>query len=329
MRNPLSPPAVSIIIPSYNQACFLKEALRSVLAQTFARWEVIVVNNFSEDNTVEVVQAFKDPRIRLVNFRNYGIIGASRNEGIRQARADVIAFLDSDDIWYPTKLARVAAAFHADSAVDAICHNQDYIKGDRVVGQSRYGPPPLYRGSLRDYLVYVAPFDCMNTSGVSVKTRCLLEVGLFDESPNLITLEDYDLWIRLAQACRFRFLPEILGGYRYHEASQTAAGFERHLANHLAYMERLIGPPEGKNNGRSSRLVRRRYAMVFYGAGRYYCWAGDLRRSFVCFVRALRTDLLLPKTYAGLACWLMAAFSRIGKRGWRRLDDATRKLSRD
>src|SRR3989304_1426515 len=75
-------PLVSVIIPTYNHAHFLREALESVCAQTHANWEAVVINNYSEDNTVEVVESFKDPRIRLENFRNNGVIAAFRNRGI-------------------------------------------------------------------------------------------------------------------------------------------------------------------------------------------------------------------------------------------------------
>jgi len=98
-------PVVSIVIPTYNHEHFLKKCLQSVVDQTFTNWEAIVVNNFSEDNTIAVVNSFHDPRIHLVNFKNNGIIAASRNKGIKLSRADLIAFLDSDDIWqthYPT-----------------------------------------------------------------------------------------------------------------------------------------------------------------------------------------------------------------------------------
>ncbi|MDP2842393.1 MAG: glycosyltransferase family A protein, partial [Acetobacterium sp.] len=95
--NAASPPLVSVVIPTYNHAGFLREALESLVAQTFSDWEALVVNNYSEDDTLDVVEAFNDPRIRVENFRNNGVIGASRNRGIRLSKGKYIAFLDSDD----------------------------------------------------------------------------------------------------------------------------------------------------------------------------------------------------------------------------------------
>ncbi len=92
---------VSVVIPTYNHARFLGRALQSVMDQTYKNWEVIIIDNHSQDNTDEIVEAFKDPRITLLKIHNNGVIAASRNMGIRAAKGEWIAFLDSDDHWYP------------------------------------------------------------------------------------------------------------------------------------------------------------------------------------------------------------------------------------
>lgn len=91
---------VTIVIPTYNHAEKLNVALQSILRQTFTAWKVIVVNNFSTDNTIDIVNSFADPRIHLFNFKNNGVIAASRNYAMKLADTKFIAFLDSDDIWY-------------------------------------------------------------------------------------------------------------------------------------------------------------------------------------------------------------------------------------
>ena len=113
-------PYVSVVIPTYNHAKLLKKALDSVMAQTFEDWEAIVVNNFSADNTIEVVNSFADPRIKILNFSNNGVIAASRNHGLKEATGDFIAFLDSDDIWYPNKLLKCVE--QASAGYQFICH---------------------------------------------------------------------------------------------------------------------------------------------------------------------------------------------------------------
>ena len=102
----MAEPTVCVIVPTYNHAPLLKKALESLIAQTFTDWEVVVINNFSGDDTIQIVESFNDSRIRITNFRNSGVIAASRNEGLRLAKGKYIAFLDSDDLWYPNKLQK-------------------------------------------------------------------------------------------------------------------------------------------------------------------------------------------------------------------------------
>ena len=93
-------PLVSVVIPTYNHAYLLKDALHSVICQTYTNIEIIVIDNNSVDDTEEVVLSFLDPRIIFKKINNNGIIAASRNMGILIAKGDYIAFLDSDDIWH-------------------------------------------------------------------------------------------------------------------------------------------------------------------------------------------------------------------------------------
>src|SRR5262245_23810861 len=92
-------PSVTVVIPTYNCADLLRQALASVVTQTRSDWEAIVVNNASTDNTLVAVAACRDPRIRVIEFRNQGVIAASRNRGITEAQGEWVAFLDSDDLW--------------------------------------------------------------------------------------------------------------------------------------------------------------------------------------------------------------------------------------
>src|SRR3989338_2810117 len=97
-------PIVSIVIPTYNRACDLERALKSVLAQTYSNWEALVVDNHSSDNTDDVVKSLNDSRLKLFKIHNDGVIAASRNAGVKHATGEYIAFLDSDDWWMPQKL---------------------------------------------------------------------------------------------------------------------------------------------------------------------------------------------------------------------------------
>ncbi len=169
-------PEVSVVIPTYNYAHFLKKCLESLVSQEFTNWEALVINNFSTDDTVEVVGGFSDKRIRLVNFRNNGVIAASRNKGIGLAASDLIAFLDSDDIWYPGKLRASLEGLNA--GADLTCH------GMRYMVNGRHWKDAAYKARTKsDFfrLLYKAPH--IFTSSVVVRKQHLLETGGFDENP--------------------------------------------------------------------------------------------------------------------------------------------------
>lgn len=125
MTSPL--PSVDIIIPTYNQADFLREALQSVIHQDYEHWNALVINNLSTDHTRAVVEAFKDPRIKIIDFANDGVIAASRNVGITRSSATYIAFLDSDDWWFPKKLSRCIERL--ESGADLVCHAEEWCNG--------------------------------------------------------------------------------------------------------------------------------------------------------------------------------------------------------
>ena len=188
-------PRVSVVVPTYNHADVLGRALASVVAQRVRDWEAIVVNNHSTDDTEGVVARIGDPRISLVRYANHGVIAASRNEGIRRARGEWIAFLDSDDEWMPGKLEACLALMTP--GIGLVGHGElwrDAAGRDRPM---TYGPAAratyealLYRG------------NCISTSAVVVRADALRAIGGFDEDPAIVTTEDYDLWLRLAQIGR-------------------------------------------------------------------------------------------------------------------------------
>ena len=97
----------SIILPTYDRSNLIKTAIESVINQEYKNWELIIIDNYSKDNTEELVKNFSDKRIIFIKFKNNGIIAKSRNYGVKLAKGDYIAFLDSDDWWYPQKLKAI------------------------------------------------------------------------------------------------------------------------------------------------------------------------------------------------------------------------------
>jgi glycosyltransferase involved in cell wall biosynthesis len=211
-------PFITIVIPSYNHAHFLTRSLRSVLDQEYTNFEVLVVDNYSSDNTDEVVSSFKDDRIKLLKIHNEGVIAASRNLGIKYAQGDWIAFLDSDDIWYKTRLKTLINYL--------ICDKYDVICTDEIIRNYfnnslkllRFGP---YKNFFYETMLCYG--NRLSTSATIVRKSFLTDKKLlFNESKKYITVEDYDLWLRLAKFnAKFFFLRKIEGEYFIHGANSS------------------------------------------------------------------------------------------------------------
>ena len=287
----------SVIIPTYNQADFLRDALDSVLKQTYQDYEIVVVNNHSTDHTLDVIQQVNNGRIRVINYQNNGIIGAARNIGIKATTGDYIAFLDSDDTWHPTKLKRVSEVISADPQLGLICHDQEIMRDGKMAKISRYGPPGSLQASLHDYLVIVG--NCISTSATAVARRYVVEAGLFSEEESLITVEDYDLWVRLSDLCSFHFIREVLGT-QYLHSSSSSANAEMHLRSQLAILEKHRIEMENLKRPYSKSELRIRNAKVFFGAARQYHRTGAMKNAFRYYLRTFKAYPLYQNTYAGL-----------------------------
>ena len=292
-------PAVSIIIPTYNHGHFLKKCLQSVVDQTFTDWEAIIVNNFSEDNTIEVVNSFNDPRIHLVNFKNNGIIAASRNKGIKLSRAEVIAFLDSDDTWYPTKLKRCIEELTDDR--DLACHNLRYIRNGNYWKDVKCGPAK--RASF-DNLLFNG--SCLITSAVVVRKERLLRVACFSEEPKIVTSEDYDLWLKLAEnGARFHFVDEILGEYQVH-ASNSSSSVLRHMDSALLVVGNFFAST-GQADIWKQLKFRRAKSLIFYGAARSWQQNGQKSEALRFYWKSILTYPFILRAYAGTILTLLNA----------------------
>ena len=262
-------PRISVIIPTYNQAGFLRECLASLTAQTMPEWEAIVINNHSDDDTVGVVERLNDRRVTLIHFHNDGIIAASRNLGVEKARAGWIAFLDSDDRWRPAKLERCLAAVTPD--IDVLGPGMVMVRGGREVRTVRSGPEARTR-----YRSLLFDGTCITPSAAMVRKDWLDRVGRFSEDAGYRTAEDYELWLKLSRAgARFAFIPDLLTEYRMHEAS--ASGLVAvHLAASLKIVEDHYAALPDKSL-RDKMRYRKRIASLHHGAARKYLPAGEAR----------------------------------------------------
>lgn len=293
-------PRVSIVVPAWNATAFIKKTLSTVASQTFRDFELIVVDDGSSDATKDVVDLFlKDNglRGRCIRQENKKIAGA-RNTGIRAAGADLIAFLDHDDLWFPEKLARIVSEFDAHPEADLVCHQENVVSGGAFVRVTRNGPwaPNMYEKLLFDG-------NALSPSAVTVKKAKLFEAGLFREDPEFNTVEDYDLWMRLARIGRMRFLDEVLGEYQLVEG-----GASNRIVYHNTNLENLLrdhfnGFPSP--DARTRARMRRRLGVMCRSAARLLMAQGDLSAAGIYARRAAAECPWDWKNAAVLGLWAL------------------------
>ncbi len=199
-------PLVSVIIPTYQRAAVLGEAIESVLAQTFTDYELIVVDDGSTDGTLQVVEKYKE-KITFLHQPNRGV-SAARNLGIQHSRGQLIAFLDSDDLWLPDKLSNQVPLFQA-QAVGLVFGDIRFFSGKTIQRKTSFDLYPPRRGKIFGDL-FARNF--IPASTVVVRKACLETTGLFERE--FEPCEDYHLWMRILQHWEADFCPQPAALYR-------------------------------------------------------------------------------------------------------------------
>ena len=208
-------PAVSVLMPCWNRERFVADAIRSVLDQTYADLELIVVDDGSTDGTREVVASFRDSRLRCLHREHRGI-SAALNAGLAAARGRYLARLDSDDLWLPEMLATQVAVLEGHPEVGLVYARGECTDADlRPLGMS-WGYPLRFPGETFRSMVYN---DCTCNITVVCRRECFERVGPYDET--LETSEDLDMWLRVARHYRFEFTDRVLARIRLHGGSIT------------------------------------------------------------------------------------------------------------
>lgn len=262
-------PSISVVISSYNYAHFLGETIRSVLGQTYPAREVIVVDDGSSDNSVEVARSFGG-RVRVVEQENGGVCVA-RNNGARLATGEVVAFLDSDDIWLPRKLERQAEAFHSDPEVGLVSCGIRFFnpRGETIVeyneGKSGW--------CAKDILLYKEPVLNTTASAVAVRRDVFEAAGGFDQRRELFAAEDREFAYRAARLAKIAFIPEILVDYRIHGANGHLNIRQMDRALFFAY-EKIFGGADAE----TLRLRRESYGNLHRMLAGCYFRANDFPR---------------------------------------------------
>jgi glycosyltransferase involved in cell wall biosynthesis len=214
-------PTISVIIPNYNCAMYVAQAIQSVLDQTYPPQELIVVDDGSTDGSRGIIERY-GAAVKLIPLAHSGRPGFVRNRGIEAARGTVIAFVDADDVWLPSKLAIQMAYLEAHPEVGLVHSNLQVIDAQGRYLRDIFLGCPGSRGLSDDYpessfMQLVNGDSNVWTSSVIVRHACLERVGGFPE--NFTVGEDYHLWIRIAREFRVGYIPEALAKHRKHAAN--------------------------------------------------------------------------------------------------------------
>ena len=203
---------VSIITPTYNRSAILPDAVNSVLSQTFNNFELLIVDDCSTDDTTKYLDTLKDPRIKVIKHEINSGVSAARNTGIKISKGELIAYLDSDNIWHANYLEVMVSELKKDFVLAYSGQNTLLLeKGDnknfKVLGRSvrnyKYNPVQLMQGNYIDV-------NC-----VIHRKSIFKEISMFDET--LKTLEDWDLFAKIAAKYPFKIkhVDQVLGDYRF------------------------------------------------------------------------------------------------------------------
>ncbi len=225
-------PVISVILPVYNGEKTIQKTIESVLNQTFSEFELIVINDGSQDSTLNVVSSIQDARIKVFSYPNSGQ-PASRNRGIVNAAGEYISFIDADDLWTPDKLESQLKALQENPQAAVAYSWTDYI--DECGQFLRQGPHYNFRGDVYARLL-LADFVGSGSNPLICR-QALAEVGGFDDS--LSNAHDWDMWLRLA--ARYHFVPvpstQILYRLSNNSMSSNVSGME---ASSLRIIERAF-----------------------------------------------------------------------------------------
>ncbi len=217
-------PKVSVIMPNYNNSKYIGEAIDSVLNQTYKDFELIVIDDGSTDNSLEVIDRYKD-KLRLVKLAHIGYSGAVRNRGLELARGEFIAFIDSDDTWRRDKLKIQVDYLQSDCSAPIVHSNGDMVDREgKGLGTTWLNA----NGIKRIPVDYRSPGTCFEQvfkharilpSTLILRRECLEKVNYFDGTLKVAT--DTHLMLKLAWFFNFAFIKESLVKYRIHDTSIT------------------------------------------------------------------------------------------------------------
>lgn len=282
---------VTVVVPAYNAAPYLAVTLQSLQQQTQVPERVVVVDDGSTDDTAAIAERFG---ATVVRQQQKGP-GAARNRGLEAATSEFVAFLDADDWYVPDKLERSIEVL-TELRAGCVCTDAWVVRGERIEARknaNRYVPAVL----TLEHLLRENPVVC---STVVARRDAVLGAGRFDEHPDLVATEDFDLWLRMSQREPIAYLPQPMTFYRVHSGSLSANGRFLRGTDHI--MERVAREHPGEAH--FENLIRRRRAAVRLDVAWDLLAAGERQKARAMITEADR----LVRTWKGfkmrLRSWL-------------------------
>jgi glycosyltransferase involved in cell wall biosynthesis len=296
-------PRISVIIPTYNRAQYVGEAVASVLGQTYKAHDIVVVDDGSTDTTSEVLDPYMD-EIHYIYQSNQGV-AVARNRGLAAATGELFAFLDADDVWLPEKLERQVHCLAQNPGAGLVHTNCLILHGDTGLRSVNPALQALqsYEGRCYSQLFFGNPIWA---SSVVIRRECLNCVGVFDEQIPRPTVEDYDLWLRVARYFEFAYIPDPLILYRTH-ATNGSKDIRTLTRYNLYILEKALEADPMLATQVGIRAVRERMAELLFSLGYFAFNELDLREANQYFWRTLRYR---PRLYI-ILLWI----ATLGPRG--------------
>lgn len=300
-------PAVSVIMPTYNRVDYLKKSVQSVLDQTFNDFEIIIINNYSIDNTLNVISDFADERIKVINFKNDGIIAKSRNQGIMKSVGKYIAFLDDDDLWCKDKLEiqikyleshpEFDLAYSNAVIIDEHGNRKDLLINPREIKTGRTFFNILYNNSIA-------------TLTVLMKREIIETIGLLNEDPLVRAAEDYDYWLRASLNYEFGYIDKPLALYRIHSEC-VSMGVNRPLLRQKTLINFYLNKELSQNNHRE---IIKSIERLNVDIAVHYWGVSDRKNARIYALKYIHFNLKnihIIKVFAGFTLYLIINFKYI------------------
>ena len=300
MSGHVAKPIVSIVMPTFNRMEFLPATVESVLQQTMSTWELIIADDGSNSETLAYLESLtRDARIRLLRLRRLGNAGAARNAAIAAARADWLAFLDSDDLWTANKLERQLAVLRTNP--ECRWSYTAFVMVDAEgtpLPSERNRPWTPHSGQI--FTQTVRTTASIRPSSVLASTALVREVGGFDEA--IDCSEDYDLWLRLALRSPVCVVDETLISVRRHSSNPKRRAGTPHLARD--YSLRKL---EAQLTGGERKLLAEERSRNALGLAAALTAHGERWRSVIAVCNSLSLGWKYPHWWYGAAKALASA----------------------